>query len=45
MESNLSINGEEEKILNELKNVYGTEKCIDVLKKYISFVNLKKTKR
>lgn len=45
MESNLIINAEEEKILNELKNIYGTEKCIDVLKNYISFVNLKKDKK
>lgn len=45
MESNLIINAEEEKILNELKNIYGTEKCIDVLKNYISFVNLKERQK
>lgn len=45
MESNLSVCIDTEEILNKLDNIYGAKKCKDVLRNYISFLQLKKQEK
>lgn len=45
MKTNVAICDETEEILNKLDNVYGANKCKDVLRNYISFLQLNKREK
>jgi len=45
MKSNVAICDDTEEILNKLDNIYGASKCKDVLRNYISFLQLNKREK
>lgn len=42
MESNFKMNLETEEILERIEGIYGADKCIDVIKNYVSYIEMKK---
>lgn len=45
MKTNLEICNETEEILKKLDNIYGANKCKDILRNYIAFLSLKKREK